>query len=379
MRILQRRQKERAFRKENISASLHRAVFDKHRMLCRLLVLVVGLLPLAAPGEPPRLARTLYLFNWADYMNPEILADFEQEFGVRVVEDRFASNEDLIAKLQAGGGGYDVAVPSDYAVRIMIRQGLLTRLNHANLPNLKHIAARFRSPAYDPGNTYSVPYLWGVTGLGYSRKGTNMAGPPRSWDDVFNPDKLKRYRNRVSMLNDMREVIGAALIYRGHPPNSTDPAALAEARQVLLTQKPFLAKYDSEAYEDSLAAGETVIAHGWSGEFFQAQKDNPDIGFTVPKEGTFLFVDNLVIPRTSRNPYTAEVFINYLLRPDVAAKNAAFLRYPTPNQAALERIDPKLEGPHFRVPSGIRLYSIEDLGAVAGRRYEQLWTELKAY
>lgn len=343
-------------------------------------VLALALAPLAAVfAEPPKLARTLYLFNWADYMNPEVLRDFEREFGVRVVEDRFASNEDLIAKLQAGGGGYDVAVPSDYAVRILIRQGLLARLDHAHLPNLKHIAARFRNPAYDPGNAYSVPYLWGVTGLGYSKKAAaHLAGPPQSWDDVFHPDKLKRYRGRVSMLNDMREVIGAALIYRGHSPNSTDPAALAEAKQVLLAQKPFLAKYDSEAYEDSLAAGETVIAHGWSGEFFQAQRHNPDIGFAVPKEGTFLFVDNLVIPKSARNPYTAEVFINYLLRPEVAAKNAAFLRYPTPNQAALARIDPALEGPHFRVPPGVRLYSIEDLGA-AGRLYEQIWTELKAH
>jgi spermidine/putrescine transport system substrate-binding protein len=353
-------------------------------MIRRLFLLAFGLLPLAAVAAAgaetaPKLAKTLYLFNWADYINPEVLKDFEKEFGVRVIEDRFASNEDLIAKLAAaGGGGYDVAVPSDYAVRILARQGLLTPLNHANLPNLKYLETRFRHPAYDPSLRYAVPYLWGVTGLGYSRKATSMAGPPTSWDDVFNPDKLKRYRGRVSMLNDMREVIGAALIYLGHSPNTTDPSALAAAKRVLLAQKPFLAKYDSEAYEDSLAAGETVIAHGWSGEIFLAQKNNPDIAFAVPKEGTFLFVDNLVIPKGARSPYTAEVFINYLLRPEVAAKNAAFLRYPTPNEAALTLIDPKLEGPRFRVPKGVRLYSIEDLGQ-AGRLYEQLWTELKAH
>ncbi len=349
------------------------------RLFVLLLGLVLGLAAAARAEPPPGLAKTLYLFNWADYIDPQVLRDFEKEFGVRVVEDRFASNEDLIAKLAAaGGGGYDVAVPSDYAVRILARQGLLTPLNHAHLPNLKYLAARFRRPAYDPELRYAVPYLWGVTGLGYSKKATRMTGPPASWDDVFNPQKLQRYRGRVSMLNDMREVIGAALIYLGHPPNSTEATALAEAKRVLLAQKPFLAKYDSEAYEDSLAAGETVIAHGWSGEIFQAQKNNPDIGFAVPKEGTFLFVDNLVIPKGARSPYTAEVFINYLLRPDVAARNAAFLRYPTPNEAALALIDPKLEGPRFRVPPGVRLYSIEDLGQ-AGRLYEQLWTELKAY
>lgn len=350
-----------------------------HRRLFGVVALLFVLLGGCSPPEEgkPALAKTLYFFNWANYINPEVLRDFEREYGVRVVEDKFASNEDLLAKLQAGGGGYDVAVPSDYAVRIMIRQGLLAPLDHRNVPNLAHLAARFRDPPYDPGHAYSVPYLWGVTGLGYSKKAANAHGAPASWDDVFNPEKLKRYRGRVSMLNDMREVIGAALIYRGHSPNSTEPAHLEEARRVLLAQKPFLAKYDSEAYEDSLAAGETVIAHGWSGEFFTARKENPDIGFAIPREGTFLFVDNLVIPKGARSPYTAEVFINYLLRPDVAAKNAAFLRYPTPNAEALKLIDPQLEGANLRLPEDVAFHAVEDLGD-AGRLYERIWIELKA-
>jgi len=339
----------------------------------RTLVLVLALS--GGGAHAATLDRELYLFNWDRYIDPQILKDFEKEFGVRVIEDHYASNEDLLAKLQAGGAGYDVAVPSDYMVRIMVRQGLLAKLDHANLPNLRNLGSRFRAPPYDPQLQFSVPYLWGTSGIGYLAKRVQPA--PSSWADLFDPARLKLYKGRVSMLNDMREAIGAALIYKGFSPNSRDPAQLAAARDVLLRQKPLLAKYDSENYEDSLVAGETVLAHGWSGEIFTAQKDNPDIQFALPREGTFLFVDNLVIPVRSKRKHTAEVFINYLLRPQVAARNSMTLRYPTPNEAARRLIDPKLPGASYALPKDIKLYSIEDLGD-AGRRYERVWTELKA-
>jgi spermidine/putrescine transport system substrate-binding protein len=343
----------------------------------RLWLAVIGIAALLAPASAaePKLAKTLYLYNWDNYIDPGLLKDFEKEFGVKVVEDKFASNEELLAKLQTGASGYDVAVPSDYAVRIMIRQGLLAPLDHAKLPNLRHLAPRFRTPGYDPGLQFSVPYLWGTTGIGYSRRHFG-ANPPASWDDLFNPEKLKRNRGRVSMLNDMREAIGAALIYRGHSPNSTDKKQLEAARVVLVAQKPFIAKYDSEAYRDSLAAGETVLAHGWSGELFAAQKNNPDIAFAAPREGTFLFVDNLVIPKSAKNRDTALVFIDYLLRPEVAARNSRYLRYPTPNDAARKLIDPNLPGASYALPN-VKLYTLEDLGE-AGRAYEQLWIGIKA-
>jgi spermidine/putrescine transport system substrate-binding protein len=339
-----------------------------------MLFLVVSWLSAAGAAPGPQLARELRLYNWDRYIDPQVLKDFEKEFGVRVIEDKFASNEDLLAKIQASGG-YDVIVPSDYTVQIMIRRGLLAPLDHRNLPNLKNLATRFREAAYDPGNRYSVPYLWGTSGLGYSRK--RFPQPPAGWDDVFNPDKLKKHKGRVSMLNDMRETIGAALIYKGFSPNTTDPTQLETAKQALLAQKPYLAKYDSEAYKESLAAGETVLAHGWSGEILARREENPDVAFIVPREGSFLFVDNLAVPRTTKNQHTAEVFINYLLRPQVAAKNSSYLRYPTPNEAAQALIDPKLEGAAYRVPEGIKLHSIRDIGE-AGRLYERVWTEIKA-
>lgn len=344
--------------------------------MLRKIIAAVALLmlPIVAATAP---TKTLYLFNWDNYLNPQVARDFEREFGARIVEDRFASNEDLLAKLQAGASGYDVVVPSDYAVRILTRHGLLAKLDRKNIPNLKNLAHKFRNPAYDANHDYSVPYLWGTTGIGYSRKGTAMSGAPRSWGDVFILDNAKRYRGRISMLNDMRETIGAALIYRGYSPNSTKPAELEQARTLLFAQKPYLAKYDSEAYEDSLVASETVLAHGWSGEIFTAQANDDDIAFVVPKEGSFLFVDNLAIPKASKNKQLAEQFINYLLRPDVAAKNSNFLNYPTPNAMAKPLLDPKAVGANYELPRGVMFYSIEDVES-AGKLYETIWTELKA-
>jgi spermidine/putrescine transport system substrate-binding protein len=340
-----------------------------------VLAALAGWAPCALSATPDaQLAKELRLYNWDRYIDPQVLKDFEREFGVRVIEDKFASNEDLIAKIQASGG-YDVIVPSDYTVQIMVRRELLAPLEARNLPNLKHIDARFRNPRYDPGNRYSVPYLWGTSGIGYSQK--RAATVPATWDELFNPDKLKPRKGRVSMLNDMRETIGAALIYKGYSPNSTDPRELEIAKQVLLAQKPYLAKYDSEAYKESLAAGETVLAHGWSGEILARRDENPDVAFVVPREGSFLFVDNLAVPKSARSRYTAEVFINYLLRPEVAAKNSNYLRYPTPNAAAYALIDPKLEGAAYRVPAGVRFHAIEDIGEAA-RLYERVWTEVKA-
>ncbi|HZC03788.1 MAG TPA: spermidine/putrescine ABC transporter substrate-binding protein, partial [Gammaproteobacteria bacterium] len=325
--------------------------------------------------KPPALARELYLFNWENYLKPAILEGFKKEFGVRVIEDHFTSNEEMLAKLQVGGGGYDIIVPSDYMVRTLIREARLAPLNPEHLPNLKNIEARFRDPAYDPGNRFSIPYLWGVTGIGYSRKAAMP--PPTSWHDLFGPSTLKKYSGRISMLNDMRDALGAALIYLGYSPNSHDPKEIDRAKEVLLRQKPFLAKYDSETYEDSLTAKELVLAQGWSGDFFAAQREDPDIGFVVPKEGAFLFVDNLAIPRDSKRHYTAEVFINYLLRAEVAAQNSSHLSYPTPNAAARALIDPKLDSARYTVPADVKLYLTEDLGP-AGQWYERAWTEVKA-
>jgi spermidine/putrescine transport system substrate-binding protein len=325
----------------------------------------------------PQLAKELHVYNWSEYIDPQIYADFEAEFGVKVIEDTFASNEDLLAKLQAGATGYDVIVPSDYMVTVMIKLNLLSPLNYDNIPNFKNIGATFRDPPYDPGNKYSVPYQWGTSGIGYDIN--VFPEPPDSWAYLFDPAQASQYEGKISMLNDGRETIGAALKYLGFSLNTTDPALLEQAKQLLLQQKPWIKAYDSEAFEDLLAAGETVLAHGYSGDFFMAAVEAEQIGYAIPKEGATIWADNLCIPKTANSQYTAEVFIDYLLRPEVSAKISNFTWYASPNDAAKQFIEAEiLEDPAIYPPQEVmdKLEFIRDVGE-ATTLYDRIWTEIK--
>ncbi len=337
-------------------------------------------LPIAPLEEPAeQLADELHVFNWSDYIDPEVYNDFEAAYGVKVVEDTFSSNEDLLAKLQAGATGYDIIVPSDYMVRIMIQLDLLAELNLTNVPNFeKNVAENLKDPPYDPGNKYSVPYQWGTTGIGYN---SEVVDPlPDSWAYIFDEEMVKPYAGKMSMLNDSREAIGAALKYLGYSLNTTDEKELEEAKALLLKQKEWVTTYDSDQFEDLLIAGETVIAHGWSGDFFMAAVEDPRVWYAIPKEGAVIWTDNLCIPETASHQYTAEFFINYLLRPEVAAKITNFTWYGSPYQAANPFLNPEILGePAIYPPEEVmeRLEPIRDVGE-ATPLYERIWTEIKA-
>jgi spermidine/putrescine-binding protein len=333
--------------------------------------------PTAEPTAPP-LAKELHVYNWSEYIDPEIYADFENEFGVKVTEDTYASNEDLLAKLQAGATGYDLIVPSDYMVTIMRELDLLAPLNFDNIPNFSNISDKFMDPPYDPGNKYSVPYQWGTTGIGYDTNVFEEA--PDSWSYLFDPNVAPQYAGKLSMLNDSREAIGAALKYLGYSLNTTDEAQLEEAKQLLIQQKQWVSTYDSEGYEDLLAAGETELAHGWSGDFFMAALEADQVWYTIPKEGAVIWTDNLAIPKTANSQHTAEVFINYLLRPEVGAKVTNYTWYGSPNEAAEEFIDPEiLNEPAIYPPPEVmdKLEFIRDVGD-ATTLYDRIWTEVKS-
>jgi len=349
----------------------------KSLVLFIAMVSVVALLA-ACGGKDEKLATELYLYNWSEYIEPQVLADFEQEYGVKVVEDTFASNEELLAKLQAGAGGYDVIVPSDYMVEIMIEEGLLAELEHGNLPDLGNLDPKFNSLPYDPELTYCVPYLWGTTGIGYNSD--VFDDPPDSWAYLFDPELAAEYAGQMTMLNDVRESFGAALKYLGYPLNSTNEDELMQARDLLIQQKQWIYSYDAEQYEDLISANETVIAHGWSGDFIMIAEEDERIWYAIPREGGVIWADNLCIPKSAPNQYTAELFINYLLRPQVAAANSNFAWYASPNAAATEFIDAEvLEEPAIYPPPEVmdNLEWLEDVGE-ATPFYERLWTEVKA-
>jgi spermidine/putrescine transport system substrate-binding protein len=293
-------------------------------------------------GDPSKLAAELHFFNWSDYMDEAILTQFEEECGVKVIMDIYTSNEEMIAKVQAGNSGYDVVIPSDYAVQIMINSDLLHPLDMANIPNFANIKPSLKGMYYDPENAYSIPYQWGTTGIAYNV--TAYPEAPDSWAVILEPDQVCQQKGFATMLDDERETIGAVLKYLGYTYNDTDPAHQTEAQNVLVAQKECLAGYNSDNYIQALAAEEVMIAHAWSGGTALARSENENVAFFIPKEGGTIWMDNMSIPADAPNIYTAEVFINYLLDPEIGAQLSNYIYYFTPNAAAEPLLDETYTG-----------------------------------
>ncbi len=324
-------------------------------------------------GEPRGGRQTLYYFTWSDYVDRELLADFERRHNVKVVADTFSSNEELLAKLQSGAGGYDVAVPSDFMVSVMDQQGLLAELDRSKIPNVRLLSDRLRGLPFDPENRHSIPYLWGTVGIAYDSD--VIGSPPDSWEVLWDP----RYKGKISMLNDQREVFGVALRALGYSLNETTPAAIEQAKLKLLAQKPLVKIYTSENYDNLLISGDVVLAHGWGGAVARAMEERPSLRYVVPKEGATIWADCLVVLRSSPNKELAMRFINYLLDPDVAVRTTNRLRFASAIGPVKARVHP-----HVRNNSAVyppddtvdRLEWMVDVGE-AIRLYDRAWTELK--
>jgi len=331
-------------------------------------------------GDPTQLSDQLFLYTWVEYIDPAIKDQFETECGVTIVEDNFDSNETLLAKIQAGGANYDVIVPSDYMVSIMIDEGILEPLDFSVITSIDGYGAGFTHQYFDPEQAYTVPYFFGTSGLAVD---TNLiADPIDSWSMVFEPSP--EACGKISMLDDERETIGAALMYLGYSINDTDPAHLEEAKNLLIQQAPCVLTYDSQTNDDLIISGETLIGHMWTGDAILAGL--PDYGgregiaYLIMREGTTIWQDNLAIPVGAPNKYTAMVFINFLSDPEIAAQNAEYVGYGSPNEAAYEFIDPEIladEGIYPTPETFGRLQWIEDVGD-ALELYDLTWTEFKA-
>ncbi len=315
----------------------------------------------------------LRVYTWADYIKPSVVARFEARERCRVVIDTFDSNEAMYAKLKAGGGGYDVVTPSSYMVQVMDAQGMVAPLDHARLPNLAHVDPAVLRLAIDRDMHHSVPYMLTITGLAYLR--SRVAGFRPSWAMLDRADLA----GRMTMLNDMRETMGAALKSLGCSLNTTDAGEVARARDVVIRWKRNLAKFENEQYKTGLASGEFLLVHGYSGDILQVQKENDDIAFAVPEEGASFACDDLVIARGARHAALAYAFIDFLHDPAVAAENTEFLSYLCPNVAsypllsAATRADPAL----FPPPGVLaRCEVIRDLGA-ANALYARAWDAVK--
>lgn len=315
----------------------------------------------------------LHYFTWSDYVEPALLEPFERQYGVKVVVDTFGSNEELLAKLQSGATGYDIAVPSDFMVSIMAREGILAELDLEKIPNVRLLTDRLQRLPVDPEHRYSVPYLWGTVGIGYDSEA--IPAPPQSWAILWDP----RYKGRISMLNDQREVLGVALLSIGQSINATDPQVIERAKAKLLSQKPLVKTYTSETYDQLLVSGEVALAHGWGGTVARAMAERPTVKYVVPKEGGTIWTDCLVVLKASSHKDLAMRLINFLLDSAVAARTTEHLLFASANREATALVKESVRSnPAVYPPEAVldRLEWMADVGD-AIRLYDRAWTELK--
>jgi len=352
------------------------------------------------PGETD---GDLNLYNWTEYIPygseaedyevTDLVAKFEEEYGVKIVQTFYEDNETMLAQIEAGGAPYDVIVPSDYMVSTMAdpEVNLLVKINQDAIPNLVNLDPLFDNAPYDPTGEYSVPYQAGTSGFGFAYAALDEAGVDYesgiSWGLVFDPAMSEPFAGKISMLNDERETLGAALKYLGYSVNTTDQAELDEATAILKAANERIAAYDSAAFDDLLMAGETVIGHGWNGGFLgsydQASTDDydayEDFGYAVPNEGGIVWVDLMAIPVTAEHPCTALTFINFILDAENGGDLTNYTYYMSPNLAAYEYIDPDILGDEMVFPSDETMAKLEFIADVGdfSLNYSDAFAEAK--
>jgi putrescine transport system substrate-binding protein len=362
--------------------------------MCLALVAAAAMAAAIAPAAAEaKKERIVNVYNWSDYIGPTIIEDFTKETGITVRYDTFDSNDTLETKLLAGKSGYDVVVPTAYFLERQIKAGIFQKLDKAKLPNLANVWPEIaqRLAKYDAGNQYAVNYMWGTTGIGYNVKKIRdaLGADVRidSWDFVFKPESLAKLKDcGVHMLDSSDDILPAALSYLGLDPNTTKETDLQKAADLVTRIRPSVRKFHSSEYLNALASGEICFVVGFSGDIKQAQKraaeakNGVDIAYAIPKEGAQLWFDNVAVPRDSRNADEAHEFINYLQKPEVAAKNSNFISYANGNLASQKFVDKAVLDDKTVYPDEAmmaKLYTINAHDPKTERVMNRLWTRIK--
>lgn len=360
-------------------------------MTIRSWLIGVAMASLVLPAQTQE--RVVNFYNWSNYMAPGVLEQFTKETGIKVVYDTFDANETLETRLLAGKSGYDVVVPTAYFLQRQIKANVFQNLDKSKLPNLANAwpLINQRLATYDPGNLYAANYMWGTTGIGFNVKALrDILGPdPKvdSWDLVFKPETLARFKDcGVHMLDSADDVLPAALNWLGLDPNSTRQVDLEKAAEAVGKVRPYVRKFHSSEYLNALASGEICLVVGWSGDIKQAQsraaeaRNGIEVGYAIPKEGAQMFFDNLAIPADAKNVAEAYELINYLYRPDIAARNSDFLSYANGNLASQKLIDPRIINDKTIYPDDAtlqKLFVITARDPATQRILNRLWTRVK--
>lgn len=318
---------------------------------------------------------TLYLYTWAGYTDQDLLDRFREETGLKVVADVFDSNEAMLARLQAGGAGaYSIIYPSEYMVQKMAELKLLTELDHSLLVGLEDLFPQFQNPGYDPGDRFSVPISWGTTGLIFNSK--TLKNYPQDWNYLWeNKEKLSK---RFTLLNDVREVMGATLRMLGYSYNATDANQIRQAYEKLVTLRPAIASFTTDSWRPQMIVGDLLIAMCYSSDAAEIMEENEDLRYITPDSGSSLWTDTMVIPKSAPNPDAAYKWINFMLQPDIAATLVERLKFATPSRLAYERLPENLRNdPTLFPPESViaRSEAISPVGE-ATEIYERYWTQL---
>lgn len=322
--------------------------------------------------------KQVIVYNWGEYIDPDVLTMFEEETGIEVVYEEFETNEIMYPKIQSGAIAYDVVCPSDYMIQRMIENNLLAEINFDHIPNLKNIGSAYLKQArqFDAQNRYSVPYCWGTIGILYNK--TMVDEPIDSWSALWDP----RYKDSILMQDSVRDAFAVALKYQGHSLNSTDLDELTAAKELLIEQKPLVQAYVIDQVRDKMIGGEAALGVIYSGEAIFTQKENPDLEYVIPKEGSNVWIDSWVIPKNAKHKENAEAFINFLCRPDIALKNFEYITYSTPNTAARQLIeDEEIRNSTIAFPSDSELDRCETFQFLGDKNdilYNELWREVKS-
>jgi spermidine/putrescine transport system substrate-binding protein len=335
----------------------------------------------------PAQADTLYLYNWNNYISDATVARFEAECRCRVVQDYYSDNEEMLAKLSAGASGYDLIVPTGYAVEALIRSKQLRPIDKSRLANFKNLKAEFLNPFFDPGNRYSVPYAYTITLIGYNtRKLRELGLPTDTWALIFEPKYLSKLKGRVTVLDSQRELMGAAMKYLGYSVNDADERKWKQARDLILRAKPYWAAFNASSYIKELTLGNIWVAHGYSNDMFQANADAARAGrgfaiaSSIPREGAVLALDSMTLHKTGRHPELAMRFIDFMLRGANSAELTNLIGSGNPNRDAMAHVRGEIAADPAIFPDAAtlgRLEMLRDLDRRSRRVLNRIWTEIK--
>lgn len=339
-----------------------------------LLIVVLSMVFLTACGNSKKTA-SINVYNWGEYIDPQILKDFEKETGIHVNYTTYASNEDMYIKLTQSSDKYDVIVPSDYMIERLIRENRLQPIDFSKMKNWNLVEDKLKNPVFDPQNKYSVPYFWGTLGIVYNK--AKLGKDIDSWNALWDP----QYKNQIIMYNSQRDSIGVALKRLGYSLNTTDPKQLEEAKKALIEQKPLVYAYLTDDGRDVMIQEDANLAVMYSGDAALVAKENPHLSYVVPKEGSNIWYDSMCIPKNAENVEGAIQFIDYMCRPEVAAKNAKYsVGYTSPIKGAKELLPKEMQESKIAYPDINQLPPLEaykDLGDSI-QLYDKIWTEINA-